>query len=101
LSNLLLARCQDTLSHALQGTLFILNKSGSVVDDLLVAVRDENEGRIVALIDKLDPSPAAPARGDIITGKWRLKWCKQSADANPLQKALIKQVCMIFIPYSG
>ena len=75
----------------MQGTLFVLKKTEDVVDELLVAVRDGQEGKIMALIDKLD-KPSAPARSDLIAGKWRLKWSMQSEDANPLQKALVGQV---------
>lgn len=88
-------------SMLLQGTLFILTKSGGIVDDLLVAVRDGEEDMIMALIQKLEPSPAAPARSDIIAGKWRLKWNKQAEDANPLQKALIGQVCVYAVRNLG
>ena len=77
-----------------QGTLFILTKEGGIVDELLVAIRDGEEQKIMALIDKLERAPAAPARSDLIAGKWRLKWTKQTEDANPLQKVLVRQVRM-------
>lgn len=67
------------------------------MDELLVAVRDGQEDKIMGLIDKLERSPAAPARSDLIAGKWRLKWTKQAEDATPLQKALVGQVQMVIL----
>jgi hypothetical protein len=52
----------------MQGTLFILTKQENKIDDLMVAVRDQDDDRVMSAIKKLEgASPvSAPARDDLI-----------------------------------
>jgi hypothetical protein len=79
------------------GTLFVLVKKTSSVDDLLVAIRDNDESRVLKLVDQLTgtASISAPAENPIIKGKWQLLWSKPGDTSNRLQTALVGQVTLI------
>lgn len=84
------------LSRGNKGTLFVLEKVITPKDRLLEAVAsgasDDDVEEAALALQRSGDGLRAPARSAAAVGKWRLTWTRQGKTANPLQRALSKQV---------
>lgn len=76
------------LARGNKGTLFVLSKDVPLKAQLMAAIQEQDDDKILGLISLLEqenPTPQ-PARSPLVSGTWRLVWSQQAEDASPLQK---------------
>jgi PAP_fibrillin len=87
---------QFRLSRGNKGTLFVLVKDEPPREAMLSAIAGRaRDADIEALVEAAAAQRGGvknPAASPVAVGRWRLRWTKQDASANPLQRALAGKV---------
>lgn len=81
------------LARGNKGTLFVLVKDVPLKAQLMAAIQQQDDEKVLGLLSLLEaenPTPN-PARSPLVNGTWRLVWSQQAENASPLQKWGTKQ----------